>query len=123
MSQEAFNKETPNILAMEGGYVNDPNDRGGETYKGVARNANPGWPGWKIIDQLKRRGFVTAAQINAALKGNQEMDRYVDMLYKARYFDTVVGGTVVVPAGAAPRESAPNTSGCGSCAGKRAGAK
>jgi lysozyme family protein len=35
------------VLQNEGGYVNDPNDPGGETYKGVARNIYivTGWGG------------------------------------------------------------------------------
>ena len=27
------------IEAAEGGYVNDPDDKGGETYKGISRKA------------------------------------------------------------------------------------
>lgn len=40
-------------MQWEGGYSNDPDDRGGETYKGVARNAHPNWEGWHIIDDVK----------------------------------------------------------------------
>jgi len=29
-------------LAHVGGYVKDPHDAGGETYKGIARRFNPG---------------------------------------------------------------------------------
>lgn len=42
------------IKPIEGGYVNDPNDKGGETYGGIARNYNPNWPGWTSIDYTKR---------------------------------------------------------------------
>ena len=34
----------------EGGYSFDPDDAGGETYKGISRRFNPQWSGWKIID-------------------------------------------------------------------------
>lgn len=44
------------ILKSEGGYANDPDDRGGETYKGISRKFWPGWLGWTIIDGLKRNG-------------------------------------------------------------------
>jgi lysozyme family protein len=37
-------------LAHEGGYANHKADRGGETYKGIARKFHPDWPGWLQID-------------------------------------------------------------------------
>ncbi len=40
-------------VGNEGDYVNNPDDRGGETYMGIARNFHPSWPGWKIIDDAK----------------------------------------------------------------------
>lgn len=39
---------------IEGGYANDKDDKGGETYRGVARNFHPKWEGWKIIDEYKK---------------------------------------------------------------------
>lgn len=41
------------VIEYEGGYVNHPNDPGGETYKGISRRAHPNWQGWKLIDQKK----------------------------------------------------------------------
>lgn len=40
------------MIRNEGGYVltNDPNDRGGQTFAGIARNRWPRWAGWSIID-------------------------------------------------------------------------
>ena len=40
------------MIKAEGGYVlhNVPGDRGGMTYAGIARNMNPQWPGWQLID-------------------------------------------------------------------------
>lgn len=43
----------------EGGYANDPDDRGGETYAGIARNFWPKWLGWRYIDQYKK-DYITA---------------------------------------------------------------
>lgn len=40
---------------IEGGYVDDPNDHGGETFRGIARVFHPAWRGWKIIDHLKEQ--------------------------------------------------------------------
>jgi lysozyme family protein len=40
------------MIRNEGGYVlhNVPGDRGGQTYAGIARNPNPQWAGWALID-------------------------------------------------------------------------
>lgn len=40
---------------IEGGYANDKDDKGGETYRGRSRKFYPEWPGWKIIDSMKTR--------------------------------------------------------------------
>ena len=40
-------------MGHEGGYNNDPDDVGGETYKGIARNYHASWEGWKIVDMYK----------------------------------------------------------------------
>nr|DAT90290.1 MAG TPA: Lysozyme [Caudoviricetes sp.] len=49
------------ILENEGGYVDDPLDSGGRTYKGISEANFPNWKGWKIIDKhepLKRGEFI-----------------------------------------------------------------
>ncbi len=43
------------VAGYEGGYSVDPNDTGGETYKGVSRNNFPKWKGWDIIDGYKHQ--------------------------------------------------------------------
>lgn len=48
-----FGKAYNVVLKNEGGYVNDPKDVGGETYKGIARKIHPNWSGWNIIDTYK----------------------------------------------------------------------
>jgi lysozyme family protein len=39
------------VLDHEGELANHPYDRGGMTYRGIARNAWPLWEGWKYIDK------------------------------------------------------------------------
>lgn len=43
------------ILINEGGWVNDINDSGKETYAGVSRKWYPKWPGWELIDSYKSK--------------------------------------------------------------------
>lgn len=66
----------------EGGYVNDPHDYGGETYKGISRRAHPYWPGWKIIDELKR-----ATGFPAILYEHTTLNKKVVEFYKIEYWD------------------------------------
>lgn len=45
-----FKKAFVEVIKNEGGYVNDPDDPGGEIYKGVARNRTlPGRAGYGLI--------------------------------------------------------------------------
>lgn len=55
-----FEKYYPILKKHEGGYASADyaasiGDRGGETYLGIARNFNPSWEGWAIIDQYKSK--------------------------------------------------------------------
>ena len=45
-------------LTHEGGYSIDPDDWGGETYKGISRTTHCKWSGWTYIDNYKAKsGF------------------------------------------------------------------
>ncbi|MCB2407445.1 glycosyl hydrolase 108 family protein [Hymenobacter lucidus] len=50
-----FAKYFPLLVENEGGYVFDPHDQGGETWRGVARNYHPHWTGWTIVDKYKAK--------------------------------------------------------------------
>lgn len=75
-------------LANEGGYSNDPRDRGGETWKGIARKMHPEWPGWEIVDETKAHTIVT--QIGFALSKDQELDELVQAFYKAEFWNKLL---------------------------------
>ncbi len=49
----SFEKAIKIVLKHEGGYADDPTDRGGETYRGISRRYHPRWEGWKIVDDHK----------------------------------------------------------------------
>lgn len=72
------------VLKNEGGYANNPNDAGGETYKGISRKNHPTWTGWISIDQIKKahpRGFKTI------LEHTPELQDKVKDFYKRRFWD------------------------------------
>ena len=66
------------ILQNEGGYVNDPDDKGGETYRGISRVNHPEWSGWHKLDAIKdkKKGFVF-----------KELSNDVISFYKKNYYD------------------------------------
>ena len=70
------------VLKNEGGYVNDPDDPGGETYKGVARKIHSKWDGWQIIDLLKQN-----TNFPKTLDNNQELQDKIELFYQVNYWD------------------------------------
>lgn len=70
----------------EGGYSNNPLDSGGETICGIARNANPDWAGWKMIDLWKTRG-VTGKNLDKIAKSDPHFMELVDALYRGKYWN------------------------------------
>jgi lysozyme family protein len=80
-----FNEEFKKVILVEGGYVNDPDDAGGETYLGISRRYNPDSKMWNIIDDIKKQ-FGTKG-INSRLKNNQEITNEVKQIYKINYWD------------------------------------
>jgi len=84
-----FDKAFERVLKNEGGYVNDPDDAGGETYKGVARNRNPAWVGWIRVDILKQgRGFPANCETDKSLQAA------VKELYRVNYWHKIRGDEI-----------------------------
>lgn len=81
----AYNKY---IKPNEGGYVNDPVDKGGETYAGIARNFHPNWSGWSYIDFIKKTKGPIAR--NAKLP---DVQAQVDEFYRA-WWDSKLFGQI-----------------------------
>ena len=74
------------VRGYEGGYSNDKNDRGGETYCGIARNFFPSWPGWQIVDREKNIAGGNVAQMKRALE-HTSINSFVDAWYKTEWWD------------------------------------
>jgi lysozyme family protein len=77
-----FNAAFEKMITDEGGYVlhTIPGDTGGMTYAGIARNKNPNWPGWNLIDH--------EATSNPLLSG------MVRNFYKVEFWDRLRGDEV-----------------------------
>jgi len=67
----------------EGGYVHDPFDRGGETYRGVSRRFHPNWVGWRLVDSHKPDAKL--------LREDPVLDQRVMEFYKQLYWDPFEG--------------------------------
>lgn len=78
---EAFEK----VVFNEGGYVNDPDDKGGETYMGISRRAHPNSIIWKHVDKITAK-YKTAKTITKYLKQNTELTSEIKALYKSDYW-------------------------------------
>jgi len=69
------------MLIHEGGYVNDPEDQGGETYKGISRTMHNQWPGWAIIDNFKNKfGFPATLDLSV------ELQNHVELFYRSNFW-------------------------------------
>lgn len=80
------------ILAHEGGYSNDPDDPGGETYRGIARKMNPDWLGWHIIDLLKKQpGFPDSLLSKHELEIDRQLQYEVQSFYYLNYWMKILG--------------------------------
>ena len=82
-----FNIEFEKLILAEGGYVNDSDDTGGETYLGISRKNNPKWIGWKTIDSIKK--IYGNKNITARLKENESLTNSAKLLYKINYWDVL----------------------------------
>ena len=72
------------IMLLEGGYANNPGDRGKETYRGVSRAMNPSWSGWVIVDELRHE-----PRFPKNLDNNVELQLMVQMFYRLQYWNAL----------------------------------
>lgn len=80
-----FDDAYKNLSIKEGGYVNDSDDSGGETYRGISRRYNSSWDGWNIIDEYKRR--YKGKSLSKVLDADDRLQESVKELYKDKYWD------------------------------------
>lgn len=71
----------------EGGYSDNPNDRGSETYAGISRKFWPNLKMWPLIDEIKTR-YKSANDINSAIKASPyPFEQYINDFYKVNFWD------------------------------------
>ena len=73
----------------EGGYSNDPADKGGETWKGIARKKHPFWVGWQIIDSQKSK-----PDFPKCLYKIPELEDKVQTMYKYTFWTEIKGAHI-----------------------------
>ncbi|MFV0505769.1 MAG: glycoside hydrolase family 108 protein [Bacteroidales bacterium] len=76
-------------MGHEGVYDNNPLDRGGETYKGIARKFHPNWEGWAEVDKIKGKE-TSRAKISKLLNAQADLDVQVQGFYKREFWDKLM---------------------------------
>jgi lysozyme family protein len=84
-----FDKAFEVTMGHEGGYVHDPDDPGGETYKGVARDRHPTWRGWGVIDKKK-----SEPNFPKNLDGDEDLQECIKEFYKLSFWDRIRGDEI-----------------------------
>lgn len=74
------------ILKSEAGFVNDPDDNGGMTYKGICRKYYPNLFMWNIVDSILADGG-DRKQINRILEDSFNVQSEIANIYKQEYWD------------------------------------
>jgi lysozyme family protein len=68
----------------EGGYVNNPNDPGKETYRGISRKNWPEWQGWEMVDAIKAKN---PDHFKVALTNFKPLNDLVCEFYKENFWN------------------------------------
>jgi lysozyme family protein len=82
MSWDNFLKAFNTTMTFEGGYANDPDDAGGETYMGISRRYHPDWVWWAALDGAKEK-----SDFPQCLRKNKTLNSAVRHYYKQHYWD------------------------------------
>lgn len=79
-----FNIAYEKTARAEGGYANNPADKGGETWNGISRKYHPKWAGWATIDVAKKQAnFPKNLAANSQLSANEKV------FYQTTFWDAM----------------------------------
>jgi lysozyme family protein len=98
MIMDRFDKAYIDNVGHEGGYANHPADHGGETYRGIARNFHPAWPGWVIVDEEKK-AHPRRSDLNRALESDPGFQAMVKEFYRYEFWSKVRADDLPHPIG------------------------
>lgn len=79
-----FTEAFINTNAYEGLYVNNPFDRGGETYAGISRRYWEHWEGWEIVDAIKCKASVE--NLNYTLSNDEKLNALLFEFYQDNFW-------------------------------------
>jgi lysozyme family protein len=77
------------VILIEGGYVNDPNDNGGETYKGISRKFWGQSKVWPIVDASK-----VLQNFPGNLSSNSDLQNLIISFYKINFWNPIGGDNI-----------------------------
>ena len=91
--RDAFTTALEWVLDHEGGWTLtcDPDDRGGMTYAGISRAANPDWDGWPLIDARLQGRNVAGRRLRIE---DPELTRRTAARYRGRYWSPIEGNAL-----------------------------
>ena len=69
------------LIDNEGYLSNNPNDRGGLTWKGIARNMHPNWKGWITIDM-----YLDEKAPISKIKSDIKLEKLVQQFYYTEFW-------------------------------------
>ena len=90
-----FERAFVKTMKHEGGYVSDPDDAGGETYKGISRRFHPHWQGWKTIDSILIYA-ICHDDFLIEINKNKKIQQAVREFYREHYWDRFQGDLIPV---------------------------
>jgi lysozyme family protein len=93
------------LLDHEGGYANNCHDKGGETYRGIARAYHGKWDGWRHIDRVKqtlvnpppygtREWTNWRRHLDKELAAIPALQASVESFYRANFWNPIKGDEI-----------------------------
>lgn len=92
------------ILGWEGGWVDNPLDKGGETFRGIARKDWPKWEGWAVIDAMK-----ASPDFPGSVNFDEGLERLVAEFYRVNFWEKIHGDELPPAAAVALLDCAVNS--------------